>query len=96
MQYAAIAGATVVAVDVVDDKLEQARSLGADNTVNSKYQDPVEEIQRPRGVDAAISLAVAPKTFEQAYRSLRNGGTVVSVALPAAIMYKSPFLKRDH
>ena len=31
----------------------------------------------------AISLAVSPKAFEQAYGSLRRGGTLVFVGLPA-------------
>jgi alcohol dehydrogenase, propanol-preferring len=35
------------------------------------------------GADAAISLAVSPRAFEQAYGSLRRGGTLVFVGLPA-------------
>jgi propanol-preferring alcohol dehydrogenase len=83
LQYAKIFGATVVAVDVVDDKLELARELGADHTVNAMSEDPVEAIKRLGGADAAIAVAVAPKAFEQAYGSLRRGGTLVFVALPA-------------
>jgi propanol-preferring alcohol dehydrogenase len=83
LQYAKIAGATVVAVDLVDEKLEMAKKLGADYTVNSRVEDPVEAIKKLGGADAAISLAVAPKAFEQAFRSLRRGGTLVFVALPA-------------
>jgi alcohol dehydrogenase, propanol-preferring len=77
LQYAKIAGATVVAVDPVDQKLELAKQLGADYTVNAKQEDPVEAIKKLGGADAAISLAVAPKAFEQAFRSLRRGGTLV-------------------
>jgi propanol-preferring alcohol dehydrogenase len=83
LQYAKIFGATVVAVDVVDDKLQLARELGADHTVNALSEDPVEAIKRLGGADAAIAVAVAPKAFEQAYGSLRRGGTLVFVALPA-------------
>jgi propanol-preferring alcohol dehydrogenase len=83
IQYAAIAGGRVVAVDVIDEKLELARSLGAEFTVNAAKEDPVEAIQRLGGVDQAIALAVSPRAFEQAYRSLRRGGTLVFVALPA-------------
>jgi propanol-preferring alcohol dehydrogenase len=35
------------------------------------------------GADAAISTAVSPKAFEQAYRSLARGGKLVFVGLPA-------------
>ncbi|HEX9132999.1 MAG TPA: alcohol dehydrogenase AdhP [Ktedonobacteraceae bacterium] len=83
LQYAKIAGATVVAVDLVDKKLELAKQLGADYTVNGKAEDPVEAIKKLGGADVAISLAVSPRAFEQAFRSLRRGGTLVFVALPA-------------
>jgi len=83
LQYAKIFGATVVAVDVVDEKLELARELGADYTVNALTEDPVQAIKDLGGVDAAISVAVAPKAFQQAYGSLRRGGKLVFVALPA-------------
>ena len=83
LQYARIAGAEVVAVDLVDEKLELARKLGARYTVNAKREDPVEAIRKLGGADAAICVAVSPKAFEQAYGSLRRGGTLVFVALPA-------------
>lgn len=83
IQYAAIAGGRVVAVDVVDEKLQLARTLGAEFTVNAAQEDPVEAIKRLGGADQAVALAVAPKAFEQAYGSLRRGGTLVFVALPA-------------
>jgi propanol-preferring alcohol dehydrogenase len=82
MQYAKVIGASVVAVDLSDEKLELARELGADYTVNARSEDPVEAIKKLGGADAAISTAVSPKAFEQAYRSLRRGGTLVFVALP--------------
>jgi propanol-preferring alcohol dehydrogenase len=83
IQYAAIAGGRVVAIDLHDEKLELARELGAEFTVNAAQEDPVAAIQRLGGADQAIALAVSPKAFEQAYRSLRRGGTLVFVALPA-------------
>src|SRR6476469_1965504 len=83
IQDAAIAGGRVVAVDLIDEKLELARELGAEFTINATKEDPVEAIQRLGGVDQAIALAVSPKSFEQAYRSLKRGGTLVFVALPA-------------
>lgn len=83
MQYAQVAGATVVAVDLHDDKLDLARRLGAAHTVNAREQDPVEVIQDLGGADQAICLAVAPKAFEQAFASLKRGGTLSMVALPA-------------
>jgi propanol-preferring alcohol dehydrogenase len=83
IQYAQIAGGRVVAVDLHDDKLELARELGAEFTVNAAKEDPVTAIQKLGGANQAIALAVSPKSFEQAYGSLRRGGTLVFVALPA-------------
>ncbi len=83
IQYAAIAGGRVIAVDLIDEKLELARELGAEFTVNASKQDPVEAIQALGGADQAIALAVSPRAFEQAYGSLRRGGKLVFVALPA-------------
>ena len=83
VQYARIAGARVIAVDLQDDKLELARKLGAEFTVNAAVEDPAAAIQALGGADAAIALAVAPKAFREAYGSLKRGGTLVFVGLPA-------------
>ena len=48
----------MVAVDLHDEKLELARELGAEFTVNAAKEDPVEAIQRLGGADQAIALAV--------------------------------------
>jgi alcohol dehydrogenase, propanol-preferring len=83
IQYARIAGGFVVAVDIQDDKLAMATELGADHVVNSRTSDPVAAIQALGGADVAIALATSPQAFDQAYRSLRRGGRLVCVAMPA-------------
>jgi propanol-preferring alcohol dehydrogenase len=83
IQYARIAGGRVIAVDLLDEKLELAKELGAEFTVNAAKDDPVAAIQRLGGADQAIALAVSPRSFEQAYGALRRNGTLVFVALPA-------------
>jgi propanol-preferring alcohol dehydrogenase len=83
LQYARIAGGFTIAVDVQDDKLEMARRLGADEVVNAATTDPVAAIQALGGADVAVALAASPASFDQAYRSLRRGGRLVCVALPA-------------
>ena len=93
LQYARIAGGRVVAVDLRDDKLELARELGAEFTVNAAKEDPAEAIQRLGGADQAIALAVSPRAFEHAYRSLRRGGTLVFVGLPAENTIELPIFE---
>jgi propanol-preferring alcohol dehydrogenase len=83
LQYARIAGAFVVGVDIEDSKLAMATELGADHVVNARETDPVQAIQALGGADVAVALAASPESFDQAYRSLRRGGRLVCVALPA-------------
>jgi propanol-preferring alcohol dehydrogenase len=83
VQYARLFGATVVAVDVEDAKLRLAGSLGADHLVNAATSDPVARIAELGGADVALVLAASPRVFEQALASLRRGGRLVCVAMPA-------------
>ena len=83
----------VIAVDIHEEKLTLARELGAEFTINALEEDPIEAIQKLGGADQAIALAVAPKAFEQAYGSLRRGGTLVFVALPADNEVKIPIFE---
>jgi propanol-preferring alcohol dehydrogenase len=83
VQYARIAGATVVAVDVTAEKLQLAKELGATYTVNAAIEDPVEVIRALGGADASIATAAAQKPFQQAFQCLRRNGRLVFVGLPA-------------
>ena len=60
-----------------------ATELGADHVVNARDDDPVAAIQELGGADVAVALAASPQSFDQAFRSLRRGGRLVCVALPA-------------
>ena len=49
IQYAAIAGATVVAVDVFEEKLHLAKELGATHTIDASKVSPIEELKKLGG-----------------------------------------------
>jgi len=83
VQYARIAGATVVAIDIHRDKLDMARKLGATHTINAAIDDPSIVLRELGGADAAIVTAVTPGPFEQASAGMRRGGRMVMVGLPA-------------
>ncbi|NKQ51809.1 alcohol dehydrogenase AdhP [Amycolatopsis sp. K13G38] len=83
LQYARLAGAKVIAVDVEDEKLDLALELGADEVVNARRYDPAEVVHRHGGADVSVALAASAQSFDQAYGALRRGGRLVCVALPA-------------
>ena len=83
LQYARIAGGFVTCVDIEDSKLDMATELGADYVINALTTDPVAALQARGGVDVAIALASSAASFDQAFRSLRRGGRLVCVAMPA-------------
>jgi threonine dehydrogenase-like Zn-dependent dehydrogenase len=82
VQFAALAGAHVVAVDIVDEKLEWARRLGAEATLNSQEFERVDkEIRKLTGGGADIGFEAIgnPAVQAQAFNSLRTGGRLVLV-----------------
>lgn len=75
---------TIIVVDGVEQRLQIARQMGADITLNFNQVDVVEEILRltdGRGVDAAIEALGLQSTFESALRVLKPGGTLSSLGV---------------
>jgi S-(hydroxymethyl)glutathione dehydrogenase/alcohol dehydrogenase len=84
VQGARIAGATtIVAVDVVDTKLELARELGATVTVNASTADPVAAVLElvPGGVDHAFEALGRTETIETAIAITGRGGQAVLIGM---------------
>lgn len=83
VQYAKAMGLHVAAIDIGGEKLELARSLGADLAIDAKETDPVQEIQkRTGGAHGVLVTAVSLPAFKQAIGMLRRGGTCVLNGLP--------------
>jgi alcohol dehydrogenase len=74
----------VIAVDLSEDKLALAKSLGATHTFNAGGADSLEAIRQASsgGVDYAIEMAGSVRAFELAYKITRRGGTTVTAGLP--------------
>jgi propanol-preferring alcohol dehydrogenase len=76
-------GLHVAAIDIGPEKLQLARTLGAEITVNAKHEDPVTVIQKEiGGAHGALVTAVSLPAFKQALGMLRRGGTCVLTGLP--------------
>lgn len=77
----------VVAIDVVDGRLELARSaFGADVTINSTREDPLEIVRSLTGgigAEVAMEAAGIPETFELCTRLVRPGGRVANIGVHA-------------
>jgi len=70
----------VVVVDVLDGKLELARKLGADLTINSARQDPVAalmELTGGVGADVVVEAAGSQESFNAASEIVKHNGKYV-------------------
>ncbi|HEM6256681.1 TPA: alcohol dehydrogenase AdhP [Streptococcus suis] len=90
VQYAKkVFNAHVIAVDINNDKLELAKEVGADVTINGLEVEDVpgyiKEITGG-GVHSTVVTAVSKVAFNQAIDSVRAGGYVVAVGLPSEYM----------
>ena len=80
----AVFGARIIVIDLGDDKLKVAKENGADETINSKNEDPVSkvmELTNKKGADAVIDFVNASKTVETDMQLLRKRAKVVLVGL---------------
>ena len=94
VQVAAAVGASVIAVDIVPEKLEMARKLGAQAVVNASKEERIDKtIKKLTGGGADVSFEAIgnPKTIQDAFACIRKGGRTVvigytnkNVELPAS------------
>jgi alcohol dehydrogenase, propanol-preferring len=86
VQYARHLGLEVVAADVVEAKLEQARALGASLAVHAA--DAGKAILKAcGGVDAAVCFTPSPQAIHEAARALKRTGTLQLVGMGATTRF---------
>jgi S-(hydroxymethyl)glutathione dehydrogenase / alcohol dehydrogenase len=84
IQGARIGGARmIIAVDVVDKKLDKAVELGATHKVNASAGDPIKAIRdlTNGGVDYSFEAIGLKKAAEQCFDCIRPGGTATIVGM---------------
>ena len=77
----------VIAVDLVDARLDAAKQFGADVTVNSGREDVdaiVKSLTDGLGADVAIEAVGSPATFELATALVRPGGHIANIGVHGA------------
>ncbi|PDT07242.1 NAD(P)-dependent alcohol dehydrogenase [Rhizobium sp. M1] len=75
---AKIAGcATIIVIDLNDERLELSRELGATHAINARKLDSVAAIRKivPAGVDFSLECTSSPRVFRQAVDCLGTPGT---------------------
>jgi alcohol dehydrogenase len=86
MMTAGLYGASrVIAIDLDENRLAQAKTFGATDSVNSGNPGWMEELmamtEEGLGVDVAIEAVGVPQTFQMALDIIRVGGTVANVGV---------------
>lgn len=74
----------VIAVDIVPERLELAKELGATHTINSKQEDAVAKIKELTGgygVDWTVDTTGLPAVIKNAITALAQGGTCAAIAV---------------
>jgi propanol-preferring alcohol dehydrogenase len=83
VQYAKAMGMHVAAIDISDDKLDLAKSLGAELVVNARETDPGEFLKKHTGgMHGVLVTAPSPIAFKQGISVLRRKGTIALNGLP--------------
>ncbi|QEY25426.1 NAD(P)-dependent alcohol dehydrogenase [Neisseria zalophi] len=79
-----LGASTIIAVDIVDSRLELAKELGATHVINSKKQDPVEAIREITGggVKFALETTGIPAILTQGVNALGRLGKIAVVGAP--------------
>jgi propanol-preferring alcohol dehydrogenase len=92
IQIGRAAGAEVVAIDVAEEKLALAKSLGAARALSITTSNVVQELRKSGGVHVAIVTSAAKSAYDMAFSCVRPSGTLLVVGLPAQEISFPPVL----
>ncbi len=92
VQFGQALGAEMVAIDISEEKLALARSLGASVTINAAAHDAIKQLRNRGGVHVALVTSAARASYDTAFYCLRPTGTLLVVGLPADPICFPPIL----
>ncbi len=85
-------GAEMTAIDISEEKLRLAESLGAAHTFNAASMNIAKELRAKGGVHAALVTSAAKAAYDMAFACVRPTGTLLAVGLPAENVCFPPIL----
>ncbi len=92
VQFGRAFGAEVTAIDISEEKLELARTLGASDALNAATTDVIKQLRRKGGVHVSLVTSAAKAAYDTAFAGLRPTGTLLVVGLPAENICFPPIL----
>lgn len=96
LQFAKLAGATVIATSSSDAKLERLKALGADHVINYRstpaWGEQVRKLTNNRGVDHVIEVG-GPATLEQSMIAARIGGHISLIGILTGVAGELPLVQ---
>jgi len=92
VQIARELGAEIVAIDVSEEKLRLAETLGAARSFNATSTNVVKELRARGGVHVALVTSAAKAAYEMAFSCVRPTGTLLAVGLPSENICFPPIL----
>ena len=92
VQIGCAAGAEVTAIDVSEEKLALAKSLGAARTLNAVTAKVVKEMRSIGGAHVALVTSAAKSAYDMAFYCVRPTGTLLVVGLPATDLSFPPIV----
>ena len=95
LQFAKMAGATVIATSSSDEKLARLKTMGADHVINyrkdTNWGETARQLTGGRGVDHVIEVG-GPSTLEQSMIASRVGGHISVIGILSGVAGQLSFV----
>ncbi|SFQ22943.1 NADPH:quinone reductase [Geopseudomonas sagittaria] len=95
LQFAKLAGATVIATSSSDAKLERLKAMGADHVINYRtdpaWGETARRLTGGRGVDHVIEVG-GPATLAQSMAAARVGGHIAVIGILSGVAGELPLV----
>jgi len=82
----------VTAIDLTDDKLELAKSLGATTALNAATENVVKQMRSKGNAHVVLVTSGAKAAYDTAFSCVRATGTLLVVGLPATDICFPPIM----